>query len=254
MTTREKKRKSSKLEHKLLFADSHVGLEITNYLLNNFPQDISGVVTTSKNDIYNLACKANKKVYIFEDNITFIESLPKNIDLGLLIWWPFIIKSPLLEFPKKGFLNTHPSLLPNNKGKNPNFWSIVESRPFGVTIHKIDSGIDTGLIIAQKEIPYDWTDTGESLYKKALSDIIELFKATYPEIRLRLPRLMPQSGDGSFHYQKELEPAKEIDLNREYFAKDLINLLRAGTFEAYPSCFFKDNGEVYEIRLTISRK
>lgn len=251
---REREQNSSQLKNKLLFADSYVGLEITNYLLNNFPHDIFGVVTTSKNDIYNLAKKANKQVYIFEDNITFIESLPKNIDLGLLIWWPFIIKSPLLEFPKNGFLNTHPSLLPNNKGKNPNFWSIVESRPFGVTLHKIDSRIDTGPIIAQKEIQYDWTDTGGSLYKKALSEMIELFKATYPKIRLQISNVKPQSEGGSFHYQKELEPASEIDLNKEYFAKDLLNLLRARTFESYPSCFFKDKGEVYEIRLTISRK
>jgi len=122
----------------------------------------------------------------------------------LLIWWPFIIKSPLLEFPKNGFLNTHPSLLPNNKGKNPNFWSIVEGRPFGVTLHKIDSGIDTGPIIEQKEIQYDWTDTGGSLYKKALSEMIELFKATYPKIRLQISNVKHQSGDGSFHYPESV--------------------------------------------------
>ena len=36
-------------------------------------------------------------------------------------------------------------------GKNPNFWPIIEETPAGVSLHYIDSGIDTGKVISQKK-------------------------------------------------------------------------------------------------------
>ena len=249
-----KKLKKNQTQTKLLFANSYVGFEITKYLLHNFFEDICGIVTTSKNNIYNLAYKANKKVFIYKDNVDFLKKLPQNIDLGLLIWWPFIIKKPLLDIPKNGFLNTHPSFLPYNKGKNPNFWAIVENNPFGVTIHKIDRGIDTGPIISQKEIHYDWRDTGESLYKKSLIEMIKLFKRIYPRIRLQILNSIAQKKISSFHFKKDMDLISKIDLDKKYRAKELFNLLRARTFNSYPSCFFEDNGKKYEVRIKITKK
>ena len=43
-------------------------------------------------------------------------------------------------------LNIHPSLLPFGRGKYGYFWSIINSEPFGVTIHLVDEGIDSGKI------------------------------------------------------------------------------------------------------------
>ncbi|MCS6820651.1 MAG: hypothetical protein NZ551_02175, partial [Microscillaceae bacterium] len=67
-------------------------------------------------------------------------------------------------------------------------------------------------------------------------------------------RRIPQvKSEGSFHWGKELEQASQIDLDATYTARNLLNLLRARTFEGYPSCYFIENGEKYEVRINIKR-
>ena len=60
--------------------------------------------------------------------------------------------------------------------------------------------------------------------------------------------------DGSFHRASELESASKIDLNANYRARDLFNLLRARTFEGYPSCWFEEDGCRYKISIKIEKE
>ena len=174
--------------------------------------------------------------------------------MGVLAWWPKLIKEPLLSLPKNGYINTHPSLLPYNRGKHYNFWALVEKVPFGVTLHFIDSGIDTGDIIFQKSIPYDWCDAGETLYKKAQAEMINLFIKKYYLIRIKNYKKKCQDlNSGSFHHSSELNKICEIGLNEKYQARHFLNLLRARTFEGHPGCFFFENGNKYEISITIKK-
>ena len=62
--------------------------------------------------------------------------------VGILAWWPKIISNKLINLPRKGFINLHNSFLPFNRGKHPYFWAFYEDSPYGVTIHKVDEGID----------------------------------------------------------------------------------------------------------------
>ena len=52
-------------------------------------------------------------------------------------------------------INLHISFLPYNRGANPNFWSFIDQTKKGVTIHEINSKIDAGNIIFQKEIKFN---------------------------------------------------------------------------------------------------
>ena len=238
----------------LLLADGLVGRSIAKYIYDAFPNDIALIVTTNANDIYQDAVRKKIPVSIYESEQKIIDNLNFLPDIGVLAWWPKIIKEPLLRKPIKGFINTHPSYLPYNRGKNYNFWSIVEEVPFGVTIHKVEKGIDNGDILFQEKIEYDWEDTGETLYHKAQSAITKLFCKHYHEIRKGSIKLNPQpKGLGSFHTSSELSSASKILLNKNYIARDLLNLLRAKTFEGYPGCWFEDSGDRYEITVKISK-
>lgn len=240
----------------LLFADHQVGLNILNYLVDDFPEDIALVVTTEINDIYLRAKSLNIQTQVFNSKKIDIDHSDINFDLGILAWWPNIIRNPLLSRPKQGFINFHPSLLPHNRGKHYNFWALVEQAPFGVTLHRVDEGVDTGAIISQQTIPYDWTDNGETLYFKAQKEMVSLFRATYPKLRKGVIEVRPQDlSMGSFHRASELDVASKIDINAKYSARDLLNLLRARTFEGHPGCWFEDeNGEKYEVKIHIKRK
>lgn len=238
----------------VLFADNVVGMEITKYLLGSYPEDLALVVTTQRNEIYCAVEEKGIPVCIFDSADSVISRLAGGVDLGVLAWWPKILKSPLLEVPRYGFLNTHPSLLPYNRGKHYNFWALIEQAPFGVTLHRVDSGVDTGDIVAQKEIPYDWCDNGGSLYFKAKAAMVGLFCQTYPALRAGGVSSIPQNSEiGSFHHSSEMHKASIIDLDCMYRGRDLINLLRARTFEGYPGCWFEETGNRYEISIEIRK-
>jgi len=236
----------------VLFADGYVGGEITKFLINKFSQDLLMVVCVDKNDIYNLAKSRNIKVCDYGLEKKLLENI--SCDLGILAWWPTLIKEPLLSAPKNGYVNTHPSLLPYNRGKHPNFWALVEQVPFGVTLHFINSGIDTGDIAFQSIIDCDWCDTGETLYKKAQSAMIKLFIENYHSLRIGDYEQKPQNIEaGSYHHSSEIDEICQIRLNEKYQARHLLNLLRARTFAGHPGCFFIENGCKYELMLTIKK-
>lgn len=174
-------------------------------------------------------------------------------DLGILAWWPHILEPDVLGLARRGFLNLHPSLLPHGRGKDPNFWSIVEQAPFGVTIHWVDSTVDGGDIAFQAEIPVAWTDTGASLYEKAQRRIVELFETSLPRILAGdIPRRPQPPGGQGAHRRCQLDAACEIILDQRYTARDLLNLIRARSFRPHPGAWFTAGGRTYEVRIEIT--
>jgi methionyl-tRNA formyltransferase len=242
----------------LLFADGHVGSELTRWLIDNYRSDVALVVTAANNEITAGVRAAQLRAVVFESSeqvMALAASEGLSFDLGLLAWWPKLIRQPLLSLPRRGFVNTHPSLLPYGRGKHYNFWSIVDSVPFGVSLHMVDEGIDSGSIVAQLEIPYDWEDTGESLYRKATEAMLKLLRETYPALRnVDIETRQQDLAAGTFHRASELDPASSIVLDKTYVARDLLNRLRARTFPGYPACAFTDGDDTYEVRVEIKRK
>ena len=108
----------------ILFADNVVGMNIANYLVEQYPSDISMIVTVSENHISEFARKNNVQTCIFDTSENIASKFGSDIEFGVLAWWPKIIKQKLLDKPRQGFINTHPSLLPYNRGKHYNFWPL----------------------------------------------------------------------------------------------------------------------------------
>ena len=244
----------------VIFADAQVGLSVIQFMLTNHPSDLIAVVVNGQNQKFAqtiLELAGHIPVFSFKkgnenDLKLFLES--RHMDYIILAWWPYILKEPIINLPEIGVINFHPSLLPYNRGKHYNFWNLVEDCPFGVTLHFVNRGIDSGDIIFQKEISKDWEDNGATLYHKAQQAMIELFKESYLAlINTDYKRTKQDLSQGSFHYAKELEPASEIVLDQKYTAREIINLLRARTFEPYPGCYFYDEGNKYEVRIKISK-
>ena len=74
-------------------------------------------------------------------------------DLVVVYSMSFLLKSDVLDIPKYGFINLHPSYLPYYRGANPDFWQYYNAESEqGITIHKIDAGEDTGDILLQEKI------------------------------------------------------------------------------------------------------
>jgi methionyl-tRNA formyltransferase len=73
-------------------------------------------------------------------------------DVACVACWPQRIPPALLDIPRHGFFNIHPSLLPAFRGPEPLFWTMCAAAPAGVTIHRMDTGLDTGPIAAQAPV------------------------------------------------------------------------------------------------------
>lgn len=96
----------------------------------------------------------------------------KKYDFLISFGYRYILKKDVIDFFPDKIINLHISLLPYNRGANPNLWSYLEDTPKGVTIHYIDESVDTGNIILQKEVQ---NDTLKTSYDRLISEIVMLF-------------------------------------------------------------------------------
>jgi len=242
-----------------LFADGLVGYRVVDFIVQKHPNDLGFVCVIDMGSPIISLCKELKfdsdRVFDYNwlaDNL-LIERMNGEYDYFITAWWPRIMKKELFSIPRYGTLNLHPGLLPYNRGKHSSFWNLIEETPYGVTLHFVDAGIDTGDIVFQTEIKKDWTDTGKSLYDKAISEILNLFISNYENLLGGNFIRKKQIGKGTFHYSKDMQKMLEIELDRTYTARYLFNLLRAKDFPSSPQCYFYENGQKYEVNIAINR-
>jgi methionyl-tRNA formyltransferase len=177
----------------------------------------------------------------------------RNFDIAVSVLFGYILQPDLLALPSAGCINLHPSLLPYNRGAHPNVWSIIEGTPAGTTLHYIDAGIDTGDIIAQREVPVEPTDTGATLYRRLELASLELFSESWPVVCAgNVPRLAQDPAAGTTHRAADLERIDEIDLEGVCKAGDLINRMRARTFMPYRGVYFKSEGRRVFVSLQLT--
>ena len=128
-------------------------------------------------------------------------------DYDLIISYGYdrVIGKELLESAKAPIINLHISYLPFNKCKHPNFWSVFEGTPAGVTIHLVDKGIDTGPILFQRKVHFCETEvTFRQTYMRLRFEIEFLFMKNLDKILLRQWNPKPQQSKGTMHFANEL--------------------------------------------------
>ena len=122
----------------------------------------------------------------------------------------YLVTQPVLNYFQENAINLHISYLPWNKGADPNLWSILENTPKGVTIHQMDFDLDEGKILYQREIKLHKDDTLKSSYDKLHTALVELFMASWENIKNNKVRPTKQSGTGTFHVQSEKDRYLEL--------------------------------------------
>lgn len=115
----------------------------------------------------------------------FLDKIEK-YDADILVSMSFnqILKKTIINFPRLGFINCHAGALPFYRGRNPLNWVLIngESR-FGITVHYVDEGIDTGDIIEQRFYPISIKDTYGSLLDQAVSQCAVVLYAALEKIK-----------------------------------------------------------------------
>jgi len=130
-------------------------------------------------------------------NEAFIQQLAAlRPDLIVVAAYGQILPPAILELPRFGCLNVHTSLLPKYRGAAPIQWAILnDERETGVTIMKMDAGLDTGDILSQRATPIAAQDNAETLHNRLARLAAELLLQTLPE--LVAGRIQPQPQDAA---------------------------------------------------------
>jgi methionyl-tRNA formyltransferase len=196
---------------------------------------VGAIVTTSRNKEMQHILKqllqdtnvplvlVNKKEYQSQLADT-IKNYQANV--GLLMTFPFIITKEILELPEKGFINFHYGLLPSCRGPQPILRHLLNNdEEAGVTLHRVDEGIDTGPIIMQEKLPIANDDTYGTLQSKlaylAAKQAASLLKIlSYGKI---IPAT-PQDENLAAYY--EMPTASELTINwQKMTANQIIRLV-----------------------------
>lgn len=141
---------------------------------NNF--EIAAVVPPRKDHVtYNLfkSFVNDKKLNLLEFNDSpnekeYIEKLKElNADIGVVCSYNIKLSSDFLKTTKMGYINCHPSLLPDYRGGMPYFHIIKNNeKTSGITLHYMDNDFDTGDIIYQREFEIIKDETMGTLFNR----------------------------------------------------------------------------------------
>jgi methionyl-tRNA formyltransferase len=149
-----------------------------------------------------------------------------------------ILRPAVLAVPSAGAVNFHPSLLPDDRGKEPLFWALLRgARTVGVTAHHITAEVDGGPILWQREVEVPEGATSASLAREVdrvgagwLGELLDRAR------RGRLPEGRAPDRAGSHHPPLRAEHGL-LDFTRS--AVELCRLVRACTGEVHAYCFFR---------------
>lgn len=151
-----------------------------------------------------------------------------NVTIGLIMTFPFIISPELMQLPPKGFINFHYGLLPQCRGPQPILRHLLNNdNEAGVTVHKVDEGIDTGPVIMQEKIPIQENDTYGTLQSNlaflAAKQAANLLKIlSYGTV---IPALAQDESKAAYY---EMPVANELTINwREMTAQKIVRLVNA---------------------------
>lgn len=160
---------------------------------------------------------------------SFIQALIElQPDLIVVVAYGQILPQAILDIPRFGCLNVHTSLLPQYRGAAPIQWAIVNGEAeTGVTIMKMDAGLDTGDILLQDRTPILSQDNSETLHDRLARMGAELLLKAIPALvsGSLLPRPQPAAG-GSYAARIKKEDG-HIDWSQP--AQAILNRLRGLT-------------------------
>jgi methionyl-tRNA formyltransferase len=155
-------------------------------------------------------------------------------DLIVVAAFAHILPRGILSLPKFGCLNVHPSLLPEHRGPSPVAASLLcGDQITGVTIMVMAVKMDSGLILAQREVGISPTDTTGSLTAKLSGVGAELLLEILPE--WLEGKLEPKPQDQSQATYSKLVTSKDGEIDWRLSAVELWRRIRA--YNPWPGCY-----------------
>jgi len=168
------------------------------------------------------------------------DMLKNKPDLGVIAYFGRIIPQRILQIPKMGFVNAHPSLLPRWRGPSPVQNTILAGdQKTGVTIHLTSQEVDAGDILTQKEILVFQDDTCFTLTERLAKEGSSILPQVVEEWIKGL--IKPQSQNHSLATYTKLIKKEDGLIDWSKPAEQIERLVRA--YDPWPGTYTKMVGE-----------
>jgi len=159
--------------------------------------------------------------------------------------WRTWLPSEVYDLPPHGTLNLHDSLLPAFTGFSPVPWALISGADqVGITAHRMDGGLDTGDVAAQRALPIGPRSTGAELVRATIDLIPEVLLDALAQIEAGTVDWRPQDLDQRTFFHRRTERDSLIDWT--WPAEDIDRLVRAMS-DPYPSAHTYCRGERIEV-------
>jgi len=144
-----------------------------------------------------------------------------------------ILREPLLSTPTFGCINVHASLLPRWRGVSPVQYSILHGDSWtGVTIMRMDAGVDTGPILAQRSIAINPEDNSGELLDRLAGQGADLLIHTLRGLQTGHVEALPQNDEGAVYAPKLMKTLSAVRWDRHVVT--VHNQIRA--LQPWPGC------------------
>ena len=162
------------------------------------------------------------------------------LDAAVVAAYGLILPSPMLDAPRLGCLNIHASLLPRWRGAAPIHAAILAGdAQTGITIMRMDEGLDTGAMLLKREVPIGPRTTTPKLHDTLAALGAEMIVCVLAD----LPEAVPQPQEGVTYAAKLTREDARMDFSRDVAALD--RQVRALT--PWPGTFATFAGETLKI-------
>jgi len=167
-----------------------------------------------------------------------------NPDLVAVAAFGQILPGEILERPKLGCMNIHPSLLPKYRGAAPLNWTLIRGeKKTGVTIMMMDAGVDTGDIIIQEETSVGEGETCDGLHDRLAIMGANLLLTAIGQLEAGTAVRTPQDHQQATYAPRLKKEDGRIDWGRD--AADIVNFIRG--LSSTPGAYTSLAGKVLKI-------
>lgn len=175
-----------------------------------------------------------------------------NPDVIVVAAFGQILKREILDLPKFGCINVHASLLPRWRGAAPiNAAILAGDEETGVTIMKMDEGLDTGDMLSKKSIRLKPDDTAGSVFQTLSTLGADLLIETLPKIFDGSITPQPQPDEGATYAPMLKKEDGKLNFNHSIY--EIERRVRA--MNPWPSAWFEWNGSLLKVmRVSVSEK
>ena len=168
-------------------------------------------------------------------------------DLIVVAAFGQILRPEVLDLPKFGCINVHGSLLPRGRGAAPIQAAIlVGDQETGITIMKMDPGVDTGPVLSQRAIPISPEDTAGTLFGTLAPIGAELLLETLPHYFSGELQPQPQLAEGVTYAPMLKKEDGLLDFTQPAAALER----RVRAFNPWPGTWFEWNGAPVKVLRT----